>query len=84
VVTTYTYEGRKVKTQARTVSGNVETTTFHYDDDKVAAIVYPENNVEVFCYRTGAASAFPNCAGTLTSKLRWKATSRTSPDVSST
>ncbi len=73
VTTTLTYEGRKVKTQTRTVSGSIETTTWTYDDDQVAAITYPEGNSEVFCYRIGAASVFPSCAGTLTSKLRWKA-----------
>ena len=67
VETDYTYVGRRVT--SKTVSG--VTTTYAYDNGKLASIQYPEGNFEILCYRTGSTGACS--AGTFTPLLQWRA-----------
>lgn len=67
-VTTYAYDSAG-RVTARTLGGN--TTRYAYDNDKLTAVMYPQGNGEVSCYRT---SGNDNCTtGSFTPLLQWKA-----------
>ncbi|MCY1078986.1 RHS repeat-associated core domain-containing protein [Archangium lansingense] len=71
VKTTNTYEEDRLLTS---VHGWSPVTTRYYYADKrnLSAVLYPEGNYEVFCYRVGTLT--DACSGgTLTEKLQWKA-----------
>jgi RHS repeat-associated protein len=70
VATVYTYQEDRVLTK----QVNSHTTTYTYDNGKLASILYPKGNYEVFCYRTGLSGAA--CTGGAWSpRLQWKAKS---------